>query len=337
MNRRWTTALMALVLALVSVLGAAGSASAQGQSKLPQIKNPQSARFDITGRLVVAGETLTISGGGSLSGTNFEESITYTVPPSMAQPGAPTSITTRIMLVDGKMYIEIPDTMGTGQAKWYVVDVPMTAGQPGMATSNPQLEEALTVTQEGAEDVHGAATTRYRIDVDVAKMQAAMGQTGASLQAATMTMYMWVGNADQYLHRFSMNMVIALPSEVQGLNLTLDMQMDFRDFDQPVTITAPAGAEPLNMPGLGTSPMPVAPGAGMAGDLLGAPLGIFLNAGVSGPPVGMPPTVEGVPAAPVGMPRTGAGGDILPGVLLALAFASAIGGAVLRRSASLRG
>jgi hypothetical protein len=329
-------ALMALVFALAMVLGAAGTASAQGQSKLPQMKNPQSARFDITGRLVVAGETLSISGGGSMSGSNFEESITYTVPPSMAQPGSPTSITTRIMLVDGKMYVEIPDTTGTGQAKWYVLDVPMPSGQPGMTATNPQLEAALTVTPEGAEDVHGAATTRYRIDVDMAKLQAAMGQTGASLQAATMTMYMWVGNADQYLHRFSMNMVVALPSEVQGQNLTLDMQLDFRDFDQPVTITAPAGAEPLNIPGLGTSPVPVAPGAGMAGDLLGAPLGIFLTAGVSGPPVGTAPTVETQPGT-VGMPRTGAGAGLIPGALLTIALASVAGGAALRRRAALRG
>jgi hypothetical protein len=211
------------------------------------------------------------------------------------------------------------------------MDVPVPSGQAG-AMANPQLEEALTVTAEGAEDVRGAATTRYRIDVDVAKMQAAMGQTGASLQPATMVMYMWVGNADQYLHRLSMNMVIALPSEVQGLNLTLDMQIDFRDFDQPVTITAPSGAEPLNLPGLGTSPV-MAPGTGMAGDLLGTPLGIFLNAGVSGPPVGMPPTVEEVPA-PVGMPRTGSGGDVLPLALLALA--SVAGGALLRRRAAVR-
>ena len=186
MNRRWTTAFMALAFAIASVLAAASPAAAQGQSKLPQTQNPQSASFDITGRLVVAGEALSISGQGALSGNNFEESITYTVPPSVAQPGAPTSITTRIMMVDGKMYIEVPDTTGTGQAKWYVVDVPVTGAQPG--AMNPQLEEAFTVTSEGEEDVRGATTTRYRIDVDVAKLQEAMGQTGASLQTATMVM-----------------------------------------------------------------------------------------------------------------------------------------------------
>ncbi len=337
MNRRWTTLFMVLVLVVAAMLGTGGSAAAQGQSKLPQIKNPQSARFDITGRLDAAGQALTISGGGAIAGSNFEENITYNVPPAMAQPGQPTSITTRIAMVDGKMYIQIPDTTGTGQAKWYVTDAPMTSGQAGMTTTSSQLEEAMTVTQEGTEDVNGAATTRYRVDVDMAKLQAAMGQTGASLQAATMTMFLWVGNADQYLHKMSMNMTIPLPSEVAGRNLVLEMSMTFRDFDQPVTITAPANAEPLNLPGLGTSPVPVAPGAGMAGDLLGTPLGLFLNAGVSGPPVGTAPTIETQSPAPVGMPRTGTGGDLLPVALLAIALASVAGGAALRRRTAARG
>lgn len=336
MNRRWTTAFMALVLALAAMLEAAGSAAAQGQSKLPQTRQPQSARFDITGRLDIAGESLTITGSGALSGNNFEESITFNLPPSLAQPGSPSSITTRIMMVDGKMYVEVPDTTGTGQTKWYVMDVPMTSGQAG--TMNPQFEEALTVTNEGAETLNGAATTRYRVDVDMAKLQAAMGQSGASLQGSTMTMYMWVGDADQYLHKISMNITIALPSEVQGMNLAMEMALTFRDFDQPVTITAPASAEPLNIPGLTGTGMQVGAGApGMTGDLLGTPLGLFMNAGVSAPPAGTAPTVGTEPAGGVGMPRTGGGGEMLPVALLAVALASVAGGAALRRRASVRG
>jgi hypothetical protein len=164
-----------------------------------------------------------------------------------------------------------------------------------------------------------------------------MGQSGASLQAATMTMYMWVGVADQYLHKMSMNMTIALPTEVQGQNLVMEMALTFRDFDQPVTITAPVGAEPLNMPGLTGPGIQMAPGGGMAGDMLSTPLSIFLSAGVSGPPMGTAPTVETVPASPVGMPRTGAGSDLLPVALLAVALASLLGGAALRRKAAVRG
>jgi hypothetical protein len=135
----------------------------------------------------------------------------------------------------------------------------------------------------------------------------------------------------------SMNMTIPLPSEVAGRNLVLEMSMTFRDFDQPVTITAPANAEPLNLPGLGTSPVPVAPGAGMAGDLLGTPLGLFLNAGVSGPPVGTAPTTETQSPAPVGMPRTGSGGgDPVPAALLAIALACVAGGTVMRRRTTAR-
>jgi LPXTG-motif cell wall-anchored protein len=52
--------------------------------------------------------------------------------------------------------------------------------------------------------------------------------------------------------------------------------------------------------------------------------------------VGTAPTVETQPGT-VGMPRTGAGADVIPGALLALALASVAGGAVLRRRAALRG
>jgi hypothetical protein len=327
---------MAMALALAAMLGAAGSAAAQGQSKLPQTKNPQSSRFDITGRLDAAGQTLTISGGGAQSGANFEENITFNLPADVVQQGGPNSITSRIAMVDGKLYIEIPDTTGTGQGKWYVTDVPMPSGQPGTMPMNPQMEEAFSVTNEGADTVNGAATTRYKIDVDMAKLQATMGQSGASLQGAAMTMFMWVGDADQYLHKMSITLTIALPSEVQGLSLTMEMTIAFHDFDQPVTITAPSGAEPLDLPGLMNSPLPVAPGTGMAGDLLGTPLGVILNTGVRAEPVGVPPTTVVEPAASVGMPRTGGGGDIVPVALLAVALASVAGGAVIRRRASVR-
>jgi hypothetical protein len=131
----------------------------------------------------------------------------------------------------------------------------------------------------------------------------------------SMVMHMWVGDADQYLHKMLLLMEGRIAVDEQApVPLKFEITMTFRDFDTAITITAPPDAEPLDA------------NSSLAGLFPG------ITGGVAMP--GMPTGSSGTaPAVPVpGMPRTGgpAGSLALP-VLLGAGLLFLGAGALLRR------
>jgi hypothetical protein len=316
--RKNTRLWLVLFIVVGMVLGSAGAASAQ-KKPLPTTKQPGSGRFDISGfyKIGASSDSLdepfqinaTISGGGSFSGQNMQLDMTMTLESSglggeEALLDAPTSVTISMVLLDGRLYIKIPST--TGENKWYVTDAGsagsggllggMTGGVGGLAGLDPSYADAFTVTEEGKENLNGAPTTRYRIDVDYEKLTAALGSTtGTALPSdssskTTYVMYMWVGDNDQYLHK--MHMVLDSTSTFSDTTVSIvyDLTMAFRDFDQPITITAPPNAEELDLSSQGLDP------GAIAGGVLGMPSTV-----ATGVEIGMPRIGTGM----AGMPRTG--------------------------------
>lgn len=335
--RKNTRLWLVLFMVMGMVLGSVGAASAQ-TNPLPATKQPGSGRFDISGFFKIgasdtnAGETFqlnaTISGGGSFSGQNMQLDMTMDLESSgfggdEALAGAPTSVTISMVLVDGRLYFKMPST--TGEEQWYVTDAGPAGGggllggmaggmggAGGITGLDPSYADAFTVTEEGKETLNGAPTTRYRIDVDYEKLLAAMGSTtGVALppdtsSETTYVMHMWVGDNDQYLHK--MHMVLDSTSTISDttLNMVYDLTMTFRDFDQPITITAPPNAEELDLSSQGLDPSVI------AGGVLGMPGTVATGMGM-----GMPTIGTGM----AGMPRTGAPHAGLPfEAMLVVAF-----------------
>lgn len=351
--RKNTRLWLVLFMVLGMVLSLAGVAGAQ-TNPFPTTKQPTSGRFDISGSYKIstsggsAGQNFdanaTISGGGAFSGQNMQMDMTINmdVPQGaggQSGAGVPTSLTISMVLLDGKLYYKIPGL--TGEDKWIVTDAGatgaggmmggMSGGVAGMTGLDPRYADAFKVTQEGKETLNGAPTTRYRVDVDYQKLAAAMGSaSGTSLPQdastqMTYVMHIWVGDNDMYVHKLHMSMDSSTLISDMTLRFMFDLTFAFRDFDQPVTITAPPNAEPVDLSslGLGSGVVPVGAVTGMPGTV------------ATGVGMGMP----GIGTGMAGMPRTGApSGSFPPGALLiaTLGLLCMVAGSVARRS-SLRG
>lgn len=322
--RKRTRLWLVLFMVVGMALGSAGIASAQ-TNPFPTTKEPGSAQFDISGSyfsfLVGGSQTsggmidFRISGGGAVSGKNMQLDMTLTrIVPETAgdppDPNDPNAVRISMILLDGKLYFKLPGF--TGEDNWIVTDAgelttgSLTGSMTGMGGFDPRYTNAFTVTQEGKETLNGAPTTKYRIDVDYEKLLSAMGsQLDTSVPPGSVSdiqyvMYMWVGDNDMYLHQMNMSLDGTLPIADATLNVNFDFTITFRDFDQPVTITAPPNAEELDLSSLGIDPSMI------PGGVLGMP-GVVAT--------GMP----GIGTGMAGMPRTGAPSGSFPFVPVAVA------------------
>jgi hypothetical protein len=311
-------ALGALVLGLLAGLAPRVYAA----DTLPPTRQPSSARFEITGRIEAAGSAITIAGGGALAGANLQEDL------SLQLPGSPQALTMNLIMLDGKVYYRASGLGAASDGTWYVMDLgPMMGGAqgampmvPGMNVPMPTTayEAAFTVTNMGQETVNGAATTHYHIAVDLAQLYRLMGVADPEIDQLTrnltMVMHMWVGDADQYLHKMQMVMDGSMAGEGQPPTpIKLDLTVTFRDFDTAIAIVAPPAAVPLDA------------NSGLGGLFPSLPGGVALpgmSTGGSG----------AAPAVPVpGMPRTGGPADLPVGPVLLIAGLVCLGaGAALR-------
>ena len=314
MNRQKFSWMLSLLMILGMALAGVRSASASQADPLPQIKNPSAAKFNITGSMTLGGSTLPgldeplpISGKGAISGNNYEMDLTVKVPQALSS--GTQDLTTSQKLIDGKLYTKT--SIPGGEDKWYVSDLGAAGGGTGSLTGlGPGLEGYYTVKMEGKEAVDGAPTTKYRIDIDLEKLLADSGASTSGLEGSTYMMYLWVGDADMYIHKLNVVMDLKSSSDDTTIQIKIDLAMTFYDFDVPVTITAPANAEPLDLGGNTT--------------ILGG-----MPSSVGGVMGGMP----GMTSA--GMPKSGAphSDNTLLLALLALSTGLLVSGVAVRRKA----
>lgn len=284
-KRSW---LLSLIMTLGLALSMAQSADARSLSdQLPMTKEPSSAKFDISGNITSKGigedVTIQISGSGQMAKDKLQMDMTLAVPDLQPAPGSPNSFTISMITLDQKLYFKMTGLSTEGDDKWYVSnlsDTGSTGLMPGMGMGmtglDPELADALTVTDMGKEAINGAPTTKYKVDLDLDKLNTLSGSTTdpSTLDNASIVMYMWVGDNDMYLHqmRLEMDIEIAEPSGGPSSQLLIDLTMTFKEFDQPVNIVAPANAEPLDLtsggilsgiPGGSIVTVPIGTGMGM--------------------------------------------------------------------------
>jgi hypothetical protein len=313
---------MALVMALAMALALAQGAAAQTTpGAFPEVKAPDSAKFDLTGSISSEGETIPLSGSGAFGPGQFMMDLTLTAPAGASS--GPDAIVLSAIVLDDKLYFKLGGLGLEGDDKWYVSDLDdvtggatgMLPGMPGSMADLQAVLEALTITEVGKETINGAATTQYRIDIDLEKLNefasSAPGTMPTEVPEGTALVFnVWVGDQDMYVHRFSMNFDTVLAVDEREEDLSFDFTITFKEFNAPVSITAPANAEPID---------------------LGPALGGVIP--------GMPSVIGAIPGMPgssmAGMPRTGAAeqSNNLPVALAVVALASIALGSVARRRA----
>ncbi|HKP54730.1 MAG TPA: hypothetical protein VJ183_19000 [Chloroflexia bacterium] len=318
--RKWTWVL-SLVVALGLALGGARTVSAApGVDHLPQTKTPASGKFVLSGSISSEGsggvvsepQTIPVSGSGAFSGDDAMLDVTLTAPEGVTS--GPDKIMFSIIALDNKLYFKTSG-LGIEDDKWYVADLDSAlTGMPGSVMGMPgsmtdleaMVHAAISSKEVGKETINGVATTKYQLDVDVEKLAIAAGGSTEGLEDVTLSMLLWVGDADMYVHQFSVTYDIETTSGDITFSLMIDLMVTFSDFDMPVTITAPPDAEPID-------------------EELATILG------------GMPISTTGPPETTVGMPRSGSGIDnTMLIALLAVSMGLVLSGVAVRRAARAR-
>jgi hypothetical protein len=315
-NRRWTWVLTFIVALGLALGGARGAAANSTVDHLPQTKTPSSGKFVMSGSISSEGQTIPISGSGAFSGNNAMLDLTLTAPEGTTS--GPDKIMLGVVALDDKLYFKISGLGGETDDQWYVTDLDeLTTGMPGAVVGmpgsltdlDPMLHAAISSKQVGKEAINGAPTTKYQLDVDLEQLITATGGSTEGLENSTLTMLLWVGDNDMYVHQFSMMLDAESSSGDITVSIMMDFTITFSDLDKPVTITAPADAEPLD-------------------------LGPLLSGGMTG--MGRP--IMGMPGQTAGMPRSGAGqsDNTMPVALLALGLCLVLSGVAVRRTAYSR-
>ena len=318
-NRKWTWVLSLAVALGIALGGVGAAAAAPGIDHLPQTKTPTSGKFVMSGSISSSGQTIPLDGSGAFSGENVMLDLALSRPEGVTS--GPEEVTLGAVALDNKLYFKAGG-IGAGSDQWYVVDLndAMSAlpgsvmGMPGsMADLEAMIHSAVSSKEVGKEAINGVPTTKYQLDVDVAKVASATGQPTEGLENTTLSMTLWVGDEDMYVHQFTMAMGVDTTSGDIAFSLDVELMMTFSDLDKPVTITAPAGAQTIDAETLAVA-------------LSGLSIG-----GNAGPPI----AVEEQPT--VGMPRTGSGSDsTLLLALMALGMGLVLSGVAARRVVRVR-
>lgn len=258
MKRRILIQVLSLLIALGMALAGARSVSARPRiDHLPQTETPSSARFVMSGSISSEGQTIPISGSGAFAGSNGTVDLTLTAPEGATS--RPDKITASVIVLGDKLYFKLGGLGLEDDDEWYVTDIAAVMGMPGsiigmpgsMTDVEPILDAAVKSKEIGKETIAGAQTTRYQIDVDLMQLALAAGLPTEGTEDSTLSMLLWVGDDDKYVHQFTLMLSVSSTSGDITVSLSMDLTMTFSDFNAPIEITAPPNATPID---LGSNP-----------------------------------------------------------------------------------
>jgi hypothetical protein len=223
-----------------------------------------SAEVGIAGTVSAAGQTIPISGSGTIDmrSNSGRLSLSTTVPGTGA-------VTIEEIMSGTTFYIKMPQGAGSlpGGKKWMKIDLQAFGKTKGIdfgkalqaGNNNPAdllrfLKAVGNSHVVGPEDIHGAPTTHYAASIDLAKAADRIGdkQTADALKAlyassgaTTMPIDVWidrVGRVRREHFSFSMS-AGASPG-------SMDMTLEFIRFGVPVDSTPPPGDHVLDVTAL---------------------------------------------------------------------------------------
>jgi hypothetical protein len=327
MKGRAIRTLVGIGLLILSIVLAARGAALVAAAPLPTTATPTTAHLSMAmtmgGTDTATGETYEVSarGEGDLDNARQAAQFSYemTLPAELVGTDPlPSAITIAMVMVDGRLYTRDPDTQ-----QWMWMALPDGYATQQLAPDFNDFGAAFGGTAPefllvGPADVNGAATTHWHAEYDLAEMfddPAFAPESGAGpLPSMLMTIDIWIGDADSYVHRAKMGMHFSIPEEDGiGGDFSMTMMQTYSNFDQPVEIVAPADAVQMadgDTSGMATSFFPPFGGLPLDNSTFGMPggggtiAGSFPGAGGAG---------GASPAVPVASPtpRRNNGGIVI--------------------------
>ncbi len=236
----WLVALALLVL----LIGAVGTVRAEDP---PPIAPFKTAHVRIEGTVSAQGQVLPVQGEGEIDAAKGASRLTIAV----------LGATFETLVIDGRTYSRNPLS-----GRWEYTEGAQTSGfnAAQLAPYDPTTIRAAgrNFTRVGPEIIAGVATTHWRADADLNRLIGFGATTPGGTSQAQMpaTMDLWIGDADQYLHRLSVTTTgsgagasaTAVPGAAVAAGQALTLTFD--NFDVAVAIIAPQGAVPAT-PGIG--------------------------------------------------------------------------------------
>jgi hypothetical protein len=254
--KRWSCWWLALALALLFP----GSISALALDDAPTIAPFKTAHLRIEGTINAQGQTLPIQGDGQIDAAHGASQLTIAVLGAVFET----------IVVDGRTYSR---NVATG--RWEYTEGTQAGGfNPArLAPYDPATIRAAgrNFTRVGPETIDGVPTTRWHADADLNLL---LGLDGANTAATGLgqaaTMDLWIGDADQHLHRLAIDAQstaspAAAPASTTSAPARQSLTLTFDQFDADIVIIAPPGAVPATPGTLG------GPGAIAASPIIGAP------------------------------------------------------------------
>ena len=214
------------------------------------------------------GRTLRVRGAGAIDGTSSEMSFKLGsmlgqmgVPPATMKQLMHSSLQEVALEQDGDYVIYLRlgflSSQLPGGKHWIKVDVSTLGKSAGLdlgkLLSGSQLQpsdllgllrsEGAKVTRVGAATIDGAATTHYRVTIDVAKALQSKGLTspllgGIAAQMPKLPEDVWIGN-DGLVRRLGVSYDLSQSGERAHVGMTMDLY----DYGAQVTIAAPSSGD----------------------------------------------------------------------------------------------
>lgn len=213
------------------------------------------ARMKLKTQSSASGQSLTANGDGVI---DFASGNSMTTMTSQGQ-----KVQQRV--ISGVLYQQVPTeqrAQTSGNKPWIKIDLKKIAEQSGQSASaltDPAQSAGYLkavsdkdVTKAGTEKIGGADTTRYKVNVDVAKLAAQEGTDPAKLEkqlGKTLPVNVWLDSAGR-IRREQIDMKVN--SAEGGAAAKVSTVIEFSDFGANADVQAPAAEDTSDMTGKAT-------------------------------------------------------------------------------------
>jgi hypothetical protein len=269
--------LLGLVLAMMimSACSQGGTTSSLSalqvlQNSANTMKNLKTSHVDLNAKSQVSG----INAGGFNMPGNVDVTLKGSGDQSVPDNAQKLNLTLNLnsfstpvseVVTDNKVYIQTPD------GQWYSFDKATFGGVDcgldsvlsdttiDMNSLLALLTGHVKITDHGVENLQGQSLRHLTADVDKdalkqlvsdnPKLKCNIGsQDLDSVTKFNSTVDLFIDEQQFYVHRSELRMNVSTNNNGQTTSNSSDLTLDLSKFNQPVTITAPANATPLNDP-----------------------------------------------------------------------------------------